>query len=56
MPEYYYDIYDKPGKRMESKRGWEIYPKGLYDISMNIKNNYGNIPLDSNGKWYWCSR
>lgn len=44
MPEKYYDIYDKPGKRINPYRGWEIYPKGIYDIAMNIKNNYGNIP------------
>lgn len=31
---------------MNPYRGWEIYEKGLYDISVNIKNNYRNIP------WY----
>lgn len=43
MPEYYYDHYDMPGKRMNPYRGWEIYPKGLYDIAINIRDNYGNI-------------
>lgn len=46
MPEYYYDYYVMPGRRMNPYRGWEIYPKGLYDIGKNIKDNYGNI------KWY----
>ncbi|MBW4846131.1 MULTISPECIES: glycoside hydrolase family 1 protein [Clostridia] len=43
MPEYYFDIYDMPGKRMNPYRGWEIYPRGLYDIAVNIRDNYGNI-------------
>lgn len=42
-PEYYFDVYDMPGKRMNPYRGWEIYPKGLYDIAVNIRDNYGNI-------------
>lgn len=42
-PETFYDLYDMPGKRINPYRGWEIYPKGLYDIAMNIKNHYGNI-------------
>lgn len=46
MPEYYYDYYVMPGRKMNPYRGWEIYPKGLYDIGKNIKENYGNI------KWY----
>lgn len=43
MPEYYFDYYSKPGRRMNPYRGWEIYPKGVYDIAMNIKEHYGNI-------------
>ena len=42
-PEYYFDTYDMPGRRMNPYRGWEIYPKGLYDIALNIRDNYGNI-------------
>ena len=44
MPEYYYDTYIMPGRRINPHRGWEIYPQGLYDIAKNIKDNYGNIP------------
>ncbi|CAM3221974.1 glycoside hydrolase family 1 protein [Streptobacillus ratti] len=44
MPEYYYEHFIMPGRRMNPHRGWEIYPKGLYDIAVNIKENYGNIP------------
>ncbi len=43
MPDYYYDHYVMPGRRMNPYRGWEIYPKGIYHIAINIKNNYGNI-------------
>ena len=43
MPKYYYDNYVMPGRRMNPHRGWEIYPQGLYDIAINIKENYGNI-------------
>lgn len=42
-PETFYDLYDMPGKRINPYRGWEIYPKGIYDIAMNIKENYHNI-------------
>lgn len=42
-PEFYFDRYEMPGRRMNIYRGWEIYPKGIYDIAINIKNNYGNI-------------
>ncbi|MGN1249485.1 MAG: glycoside hydrolase family 1 protein [Candidatus Spyradocola sp.] len=42
-PSKYYDDYDMPGKRMNPFRGWEIYPRSLYDIGMRIKNEYGNI-------------
>ena len=31
---------------MNPYRGWEIYPKAIYDIAKNIQENYGNI------KWY----
>ncbi len=42
-PEFYFDKYVMPGRRMNVYRGWEIYPKGIYDIAINIKNNYENI-------------
>lgn len=45
-PEKYFDNYDMPGKRMNPHRGWEIYPKAIYDIAKNVQENYGNI------KWF----
>lgn len=43
--------YDWPDKRMNKYRGWEIYPEGIYDIAMMIKNEYDNIPwfISENG-------
>ena len=46
MPDKYFENYLMPGRRINEHRGWEIYPEAIYDIAMNIKNNYGNI------KWY----
>lgn len=43
MPEYFFDFYEMPGRKMKPYRGWEIYEKGIYDILMNLKDNYGNI-------------
>lgn len=42
-PETFYDLYDMPGKRINPYRGWEIYPKGLYDIAVRIMEDYSNI-------------
>lgn len=42
-PSYYYKHFDLPGKRMNKSRGWEIYPKIVYDMGMRIKNEYNNI-------------
>ena len=51
LPENYFDNYDMPGKRINPYRGWEIYPKAIYDIAINIKENYNNIPwfISENG-------
>lgn len=46
MPDKYFENYEMLGRRMNPYRGWEIYPDCMYDIAMNIKDNYGNIP------WY----
>ena len=42
-PEQYYEEYEMPGRRMNPYRGWEIYPEAIYDIAMNVKENYNNI-------------
>lgn len=43
MPEYFYSPYIMPGRRINKYRGWEIYPKAVYDIAINIRDNYNNI-------------
>ncbi|AKU79936.1 glycoside hydrolase family 1 protein [Spiroplasma turonicum] len=51
MPTDYYDYYDWPKKIINPYRGWEIYPKGIYDLSILIKNKYNNFPyiISENG-------
>ncbi|MEI8632623.1 family 1 glycosylhydrolase [Vibrio sp. PP-XX7] len=51
MPEWFFDPYEMPGRKMNPHRGWEIYEKGIYDILMNLKTNYDNLPcyISENG-------
>ncbi|MCR6109474.1 glycoside hydrolase family 1 protein [Bacillus sp. A301a_S52] len=42
----YFKPYQWPEAKINPHRGWEIYEKGLYDIALNIRDNYRNIP------WY----
>ena len=46
MPHDFYAAYDWPEKRINPYRGWEIYPKALYDVAIMMKETYRNIP------WY----
>ncbi|MDO2949834.1 glycoside hydrolase family 1 protein [Aeromonas simiae] len=51
MPEWFFDYYEMPGRKMNPHRGWEIYEKGIYDILTNLRDHYGNIPcfISENG-------
>ncbi len=31
-------------RKINPHRGWEIYPEGIYDIAMRLKNDYQNMP------------
>ncbi|MEQ4531895.1 MAG: glycoside hydrolase family 1 protein [Mixta sp.] len=42
MPEWFFDHYAMPGRKMNPYRGWEIYEKGIYDILTNLRQHYGN--------------
>ena len=42
-PHDFYDDYEMPNRKFNQDRGWEIYEKGIYDILVDIKDNYGNI-------------
>ncbi|AXK50816.1 glycoside hydrolase family 1 protein [Spiroplasma alleghenense] len=46
MPDKYFETYDWKEKRINPHRGWEIHPETIYNIAMDIKNNYNNI------KWF----
>lgn len=43
MPTWFFEKHDMPGMRMNHYRGWEIYTKGIYDLAIDIRDNYGNI-------------
>ncbi|WP_429975101.1 glycoside hydrolase family 1 protein [Enterococcus sp. DIV0086] len=46
LPSDFYSNYDWPNKKINPHRGWEVYPKALYDVAMMMKEKYNNIP------WY----
>ncbi|MDZ5711416.1 glycoside hydrolase family 1 protein [Jeotgalibacillus haloalkalitolerans] len=46
LTDRYFLPYSWPGARINPHRGWEIYERGLYDISIRIRDEYCNIP------WY----
>jgi len=43
LPTKFWKDYNMPGRRMNHDKGWEIYPKAVYDIAMDVKENYNNI-------------
>ena len=50
-PGHLYDHYEMPGRLMNPYRGWEIHYQGIYDLSLFIRDHYGNIPyfISENG-------
>ena len=51
MPEKYFEEYTYEGQKMNFSRGWEIYEPAVYEIAIQLRDNYGNIPwyLSENG-------
>lgn len=43
LPTHFYEMYKMPGMKINKDRGWEIYPQGLYDVLVDIRDNYQNI-------------
>ncbi|GED49980.1 glycoside hydrolase family 1 protein [Carnobacterium maltaromaticum] len=43
LPDWFFEPYIMPGRKMNHYRGWEIYERGIYELCMDIKDNYGNI-------------
>lgn len=42
-PRHFFDNYEMPYARINKYRGWEIYPKALYQMLKTLKSEYGNI-------------
>ncbi|WP_238883472.1 glycoside hydrolase family 1 protein [Clostridium sp. YIM B02551] len=42
-PSYFFDKHELQGRKMNPFRGWEIYPKVMYDFAIRMKEEYGNI-------------
>lgn len=42
-PTKYYEEFDLPGKQMNASRGWEIYPRILFDMAMYLTKNYPEL-------------
>ena len=55
MPDWFFDYYEMPGRKMNPYRGWEIYEKGIYDIMINLKKTT-EILNALFPKWHGCSR
>mgnify|MGYP002477605325 FL=1 len=43
MPNKFWQEFELPSCRMNVDKGWEIYPKAVYDIAKDVQENYGNI-------------
>ena len=43
-PNFYYEEWDMPGRRMNPFRGWEIGPEIMYDMGIRMRDEYGNMP------------
>jgi len=45
MPEHLFDPYIMPGRKINPHRGWEICEEVIYDIMIDLRDNYDNIPF-----------
>lgn len=45
MPEHLFDPYLMPGRKINPHRGWEICEEVIYDIMIDIRDHYDNIPF-----------
>ena len=45
-PPFFFDMDGTtPPEREYTAMGWEVYPQGLYEVLMRVKNEYGNPPV-----------
>ena len=42
-PNFFYEEWQMPGRRMNPHRGWEIGPEIIYDMGLRMRDEYGNI-------------
>ena len=42
-PNFYYEEWEMPGRRMNPFRGWEIGPEIIYDMGVRMRDEYGNL-------------
>lgn len=42
-PNFYYEDFNMPGKKINIHRGWEIYPKIMYDMAIKMRDKYNNF-------------
>lgn len=42
-PNFFYEEWELPGRRMNPFRGWEIGPYIIYDMGIRMRDEYGNI-------------
>ncbi|MFP5108791.1 glycoside hydrolase family 1 protein [Neobacillus sp. C211] len=45
MPEHLFDPYIMPGRKINPHRGWEICEEVIYDIMIDLRDNYRNLPF-----------
>lgn len=45
-PEHLYQEFKMPKSRQNKHRGWEIYPKALYDLALRMRDDYPEV------SWY----
>lgn len=42
--EQLFEAYELPGRMVNADRGWEIYPRALYELLKKVQRDYGNLP------------
>lgn len=45
MPEHLFDPYIMHGRKINPYRGWEICEQVIYDIMVDLRDHYGNLPF-----------
>jgi 6-phospho-beta-glucosidase len=54
LPDWFFENYEMPGRKMNPYRGWEIYERGIYDILINPAGQLRKHPQLHLGKRHGC--